>query len=91
MYFLRDGEGSELARVVKSFRDKDGLPIGTANDNPILDSRIYEVEYLYGHQSSLADNAIDEILFSHVYDERHHSVLMQEIVNHCVNGSKVMK
>ena len=34
----RDGKGPELDRVVKRLRDKDGIPIGTANDNSILDS-----------------------------------------------------
>ena len=42
----RDGEGPELARVIKRLQDKDGIPIGTANDNPILDSRVYGVEFL---------------------------------------------
>ena len=43
--FPRYGEGPEIARVVKSLREKDGIPIGTANYNPILESRIYEVVY----------------------------------------------
>ena len=60
----RHDEGPELARVTKRLRDKDGLPIGTANDNPILDTRIYEVEYLDGHTTSLAANTIAENLFS---------------------------
>ena len=34
----RDGEGPEFARVSKRLRDANGLPIGTANDNPILDT-----------------------------------------------------
>ena len=58
----RDGEGLELACVVKRVREKYGIPIGTANDNPILDSRIYEVEYLDGHRASLSANAIAENL-----------------------------
>ena len=37
----RDGEGPELARVVKRLRDKGSIPIGTANGNPILGSRVY--------------------------------------------------
>jgi hypothetical protein len=45
-------------------RDKDGLPIGTANDNPILDSRTYEVEFPDGYQASLAKNVIAENLFA---------------------------
>ncbi len=36
--------GAEFARVTKRLRDENGLPIGTANDNPILDIRIYEVK-----------------------------------------------
>ena len=31
----RDGEGTELARVIKRLRDIDGIPIGTANENSI--------------------------------------------------------
>ena len=78
----RDGEGPELARVVKHLQYTDGIPIGTANDNPILDSRVYEVEFLDGHKASLAANAIAENLFAQVDDEGYCTVLMQEIVNH---------
>ena len=82
----RDGKGPELSRVFKRLQDKYGIPIGTANDNPILDSRIYEVEYPDGHQASLAANAISVHLFAHVDDEGHRSVLLQEIVDRHVNG-----
>jgi hypothetical protein len=40
----RKGGEVQFGRVVKRLRDKNGLPIGTASDNPILDSRMYEVE-----------------------------------------------
>ena len=84
-------EGQEVARVVKQFWDKYGIPIGTAKDNPILDSWIYEVEYADGNQTPLAANAIAEIWFAQVDDEGHCSVLLQEIVNHHVNGREVTK
>ena len=29
------GEGPESAKVIKYWKDKDGLPTGTNNDNPI--------------------------------------------------------
>ena len=32
-----------LARVTKQLKDANGLPIGLANENPILDTRMYEV------------------------------------------------
>jgi hypothetical protein len=54
----------QFGRVVKRLRDKDGLPIGTANDNPILDTRMYEVEFQDGYRASLAANAITENLFA---------------------------
>ena len=65
----RDGEGPEFARVTKRLRDANGLPIGTANDNPILDSRVYEVEYLDGRKTAQSANAIVENLFAQVDDE----------------------
>ena len=87
----RDGKGPELACVVKRFRKKYGIPIETSNDNPILDSLIYEVEYLDEHRASLAANAIAGNLFTQVDNEVHRSVLLQEIVNHCVNRREVTK
>ena len=65
----RDVKRPELPRVVRSLQDNDGIPIGTANDNPILDSRIYKVEYPDGHRASLEYNSIAEILFAQVDDD----------------------
>ena len=53
-----------LARVTKRLKDATGLPIGLANENPILDTRMYEVEYLDGEQTSLVANNIAENLFA---------------------------
>lgn len=56
----RDSKRLEFAQVTKRLRDANGIPISTANDNPILDSRVYEVEYLDSHKASLAANTIAE-------------------------------
>ena len=40
----KDNPNPQYARVTKRLRDADGVPIGMANENPILDSRMYEVE-----------------------------------------------
>jgi hypothetical protein len=37
-----------VGRVVKRLKDNDGQPIGRANDDPRLDTRMYEVEYCDG-------------------------------------------
>ena len=34
-----DGDGPEFARVTKRLRDANGIPIGTAHDNPLFDTR----------------------------------------------------
>jgi hypothetical protein len=47
-----DGGEVEFGCVVRRLRDKDGLPIGTAHDNHILDSRMCEVEFSDGHRVS---------------------------------------
>ena len=80
---------SEYAKVTKRLRDANGLPIGTANDNPILDTRLYEVEYLDGYRTSLAANAIAENLFSQVDEEGNMHVLFDAIINHRVDGSEL--
>ena len=85
VYLPRNGRGPELPRVVKRLRDKYIITIGTANDNHILDSRIYEFEYPDGHRASLTANAISENLFEQVDNEGRQSVLLQEIVDHRVN------
>ena len=87
----REGGEVQFGRVVKRLRDRDGLPIGTANDNPILDSRLYEVEFQDGYKTSLAANAIAENLFAQIDDEGNRHVLFQEIIDHRVNGKQVLQ
>ena len=36
----RYGDGLDFTKVTKCLRDKDGLPIGRAHNNPILDTII---------------------------------------------------
>ena len=85
----RGDEGPELARVTKRLRDANGIPIGTANDNPVLDSRMYEVEYADGHKASLSANVIAQNLFAQVDEEGHRHVLLEDIIDHRTDGSEV--
>ena len=38
-------EQPKYARVKKRLKDNQGRPIGIESDNPIIDTRMYEVEY----------------------------------------------
>ena len=60
---------------MKRLRDTQGLTIGTSNDNPILDTRMYEVEYLDGFTTSMAANSIAENMFAQVDEEGNRHVL----------------
>ena len=46
----------QLARVTKQLKDTNGIPIGTADQNPLLDTCMYEVEFADGEKASLAAN-----------------------------------
>ena len=87
----RDDTGPEFAKVTKRLRDANGNPIGKANDNPLLDTRIYEVEYSDGHKASLAANSIAINLFSQVDQEGHRHVIFDQIIDHRTDGSELSK
>ena len=86
----RNGAEVQFGRVLKRLRDKDGIPIGTAHDNPILDTRMYEVEFQDGHKASLGANAIAENLFAQIDDEGNRHALFDEITDHRTDGKQVM-
>ena len=84
-----DNPNPQYAKVTRRLRDADGIPIGTANKNPILDSRMYEVEYQDGTKASLAANYIAENLFAQVDQEGNRHVLLDELIDYKVNGCEV--
>ena len=88
---LPQGDSLEprLAKVTKRMKDANGIPIGTAHDNPLLDTRMYEVEYVDGKKAALSANHIAENLFAQVDDEGNRHVLMHEIIDHRTNGQEV--
>ncbi len=78
-----------IARVVKRSRGPDGLPIGTAHDNPLLDTRLYTVQFQDGYESAMTANQIAENLFAQVDKDGNRFVLLDEIIDHRVNDDAV--
>lgn len=72
----------EFAKVTKRVKDNDGNPIGVANDNPIMDSRLYIVEWNDGRTEEVMANVIAENLFAQVDDEGNSFVLLDDIIDH---------
>ena len=48
----------QFARVNKRIRNDNGLPIGKASYNPILDTHMYEVEYADVNKFTFSANLI---------------------------------
>jgi hypothetical protein len=46
---LPKGDSLVTGTVVGRKRDMNGNPVGQRNSNPILDSRVYEVQFPDGH------------------------------------------
>ena len=84
-----DNPNPQYAKVTKRLRDADGIPIGTANENPILDSCMYKVEYQDGTKASLASNYIAENLFAQVDQEVNRHILHDELIDYRVIGREV--
>lgn len=72
-------------------RANEGMPIGMASDNPLLDSRIYEVEYVDGNVEDLTANIIAENLIAQVDEEGHRQVVLEEIIDHRTTQEAIPK
>ena len=75
-----DNPNPQYAKVTEWLRDADGIPIGTANENPILDSCMYEVEYRDGTKASLVANYIAENLIAQIDQAGNRHVLLDELL-----------
>ena len=85
----RQDDALKSARVNNILKDKYGRPIIIAADNPILDKRMYEVEYDDGYKTAMTANAIASNLFSQVYRDGQHFVLFNAIIYSRTNGTQI--
>ena len=77
------GSGNERkGRVTKRSRGHGGKTIGVAHNNPLFDTREYDVEFTDGSIKNYAANIIAENMFVQVDDEGIEHLLMKEIVDH---------
>ena len=74
-------DGPEFTRVNKTLKDKYGRPIVIAAYNPILDTRMHEVEYADGYKTEMTANAIGINLFSQVKKDGQRFVLFDAIID----------
>ena len=86
-----DDNALHQAKVKERVKDEDGIPIGKRNNNPLMDSRMYEVEFLDGSIEILTANIIAENLLAQVDSEGHRQLLLKEIIDHRTDGTELKK
>ena len=87
---LPNAEGVEvLCRVKGRKRDSAGTLIGQYNSNPILDTRIFNVEYPDGRVEAFTTNVIAESIYANIDDEGFDTGILDEIVDHEVDKTAI--
>ena len=90
---IRRGDDAliEHGIVKRRITDEDGRPVGRPNNNPILDTTQYEVEFEDGEIETMAANTIAENILAQVDEEGHRQMFIDEIVDHRVLPNAIPK
>ena len=86
---LQRNDKIETGVVIERKRDSSGNFIGNSNANPILDTRVYTVQFPDGSFSDYAANIIAENIFSQVDFEGNQYQLIDEIVDHRISDKNI--
>lgn len=88
---LPEGGDQVRATVPKRVKGNDGQPIGKSNTNPILDSRLYEVEYSSGCVEQIQANIIAQNMFAQIDSEGRRYMLIKEISDHKKDNTAMLQ
>ena len=76
------GDNKALAKVIGRKRDKDGNIIGKSDPNPLLDTSVYQVQFLDGAIEEIDANTIATNILSQVDDDGNCVGVIAEIIDH---------
>jgi hypothetical protein len=85
----KNGEGDILAKEHSRKRNSSGRLVGEAHPNPILDTRVFNIEFPDGHVEEYATNVVAENLYSQVDENGFDTGIFDEIVDHRSNDQAV--
>ena len=88
---LPQGEKMHEAKVVGRVKGNDGRVVGTYNENPFLNSVVYDVEFPDGAVKQYAANIIAENMLSQVDLEGYHHKMLESILDYGTDGHAVSK
>ena len=87
----QNGEHMQAARVIGQSVGKDGKTFGTFNQNPIMNTKIYDVMFPDGSVQQYAANSIAENIYSQIDSDGHRYQLMDHIMGHRTDGRAVAR
>ena len=61
------GEVLDYGTAIGRKRDQDGCPVGHGNANPLLNMRVYEVEFQDGYIQEYLANTIAENIYQFIH------------------------
>ena len=64
-------EHPQFTRVIKRLKDRYGSLLGAVNCNLVLDTRMYEIEFVDGYKQAIWTIMIAENVFVSIDDEAH--------------------
>ena len=87
--FLPHGEEQVVAKDLRKSVDENGQVIGAHNDNPLLNTLVYDVEFPDGDVKKYAANLIAENVLSQVDPNGYYKNTMKAILDHKRDGTAV--
>jgi hypothetical protein len=80
---LPKGDEMVTGKVIARKRNADGVAKGCANANPILDTRVFQVEFADGSSAEYAANVIAEAIYAQVDEEGRHHLVLEDVIDYC--------
>ena len=84
------GDGLVTGKVIGRTMGDHGQEMGRYDDNPLLNSIIYDVEFPDGQVKEYAANVIAENMFSQVDSDGYYNLLMDGIIDHRKDPAKAV-
>jgi len=88
---LAQGDELRAAKVIGRVVNPDGLESGVYDENPFLNSIVYDVEFPDGEVQEYSANLIAENMLSQVDSEGFQTLLLDSITDYAKDGSAVEK
>ncbi len=88
---LPHGESQQLAKVVRRSLDSQGRSIGKYDDNPIMNTAVYDIEFPDGTTKEYGANVIAENILAQCDMDGQHSQFLDCILDHKTDGTQVKR